>query len=210
MTTVALIRQTYCNRNLGRADASTIPWTDADVDQHIVEVLRKLWPAIGRFTSGTVATNQNSDVYTVPAALSATDFRLSRIELEQTSGGVSGRVDKVRDWQTYSPTQVRIRPHIVTDSTLVLRFFGWIPYLADASDLPVRLEPAVGERAVGIAYGQLAGQLGNSQRQQGLDDGRVVDYQTAVGLGAYWERRYFDQIEGDPARLSYAPRRGRR
>lgn len=208
MTTVALIRQTYVNDFVGRSDAQTIPWSDGDIDQHITNALAKLWPVFGKFVNGTVATSQSSDVYTIPSAL--TGGRISRIDLEQSSGGVTSLVDSISSWRYYSDTQVRIRPILPTDSTLSLRFFGWVPFATTGSDLPVRLESAIGERAAGMAFGQLAGQLANYQRQQGLDNGRVVDYPTAVGLGAYFERRYFEQMDQDPSRVSYAPRRARR
>lgn len=208
MTTVALLRTTYVNRNVGRADADAIPWSAADIDAHIAEALRKLWPVFGKFTSASVATNEASDVYTIPAAL--TGGRVSRIEIEHTSGGVSEQVDRIPNWRYYSETQVRIKPRIHTDATLALRFFGWAPFADTGADLPVRLEPAIGERAAGLAYGQMAAQLGNYKRQQGLDSGRVVDYPTAVGLAAYYERRYFEQMDNDPSVVSYAPRASRR
>lgn len=210
MTTIAALRTDHANRNLGRVDGSAVPWADADINAHLVDSLRRLWPEVGKFTSGTMAPSQASDVYTLPAAFTATDYRISRIELEQSTGGVSAKVDEVSVWQRYSATQIRIRPRLPTDATLTLRVFGWIPYLDTASDLPVRLERPVADRAVGEAFGQLAAQLTNYQRQQGLDNGRVVDYPTAVGLAAYWERRYVDAVERDQDRLSYAPRRGRR
>lgn len=209
MTTVAALRTGYVNALLGREnDADTIPWTTTHLDRHIVDVLRKLWPTHGRFVSGTVAPSQSSDIYTIPSAL--TGGRISRIELEQSSGGVSSLVDRVTDWRYHSDTQVRVRPLLPTDSTLLLRFYGWVPFAVDASDIPARIEPAVGERAAGFAYGQLGGQLVNYKRQQGLDSGRVVDYPTAVGLSAYFERRYFEQMDGDPSMVSYAPRRSKR
>lgn len=208
MTTLALLRTTYINRFLGRADIDGIPWSNADVDAHSEEALRKLWPVFGKLATGTVATNQNSDVYTIPAALSA--GRISRIELEETSGGVTSLADRIKNWRYYSDTQVRIRPMLPTDSTLVLRFFGYAPFAITGADLPTRLEPAIAERSAGLSFGQLAAQLGNYKRQQGLDDGRVVDYPTAVGLAAYYERRYFEQMDNDPSLLSYAPRASRR
>lgn len=208
MTTVALLRQNHVNRNVGRSDGSAIPWSDTDIDAHIGAALNQLWPEFGKFVTGTVATSQNSDVYTIPAALSG--GRISRIELEYSSGGQTVLADRITSWRYYSDTQVRIRPLLPTDSTLALRFTGWVPFSITGSDLPVRLEPAIAARAAGYAMGQLSGQLANYQRQQGLDDGRVVDYPTAVGLAAYWERRYFEQIENDSVQVSYAPRRASR
>lgn len=208
MTTVTLLRTDYVNLRLGRADADTIPWAAADVDKHIVDALRKTWPVFGTFSSDTVAASQASDIYTVPASLQA--GRVSRIVLEYVAGGVTEAIDKVVNWRYHSATQVRVSPRIATVSGLSLRFYSWIPFAATASDLPIRLEPAVADRAAGFAYGQLAAQLVNYKRQQGLDDSRVVDYPTAVGLAAYYERRYFEQIDNDPSLVSYAPRRARR
>lgn len=209
MTTVAALRTGYLNNYLRRAEASTAPWTDAQANAAITDALIATWhDGIGKRAQGTVATSQSSDVYTIPSALQA--GRISRIELEQTSGGVSRRVGKVTSWEPYSDTQVRIQPMLPTDSTLLLRFFGWVPFDATGADLPTRLEPAVAMKAAAIAYGQLAGQLTNAQIQQGLDSGRVVDYPTAVGLSAYWERRYRDALDGDAAMRSLAPRHAHR
>lgn len=210
MTTVALLRTTYVNSLLDRVDAQAVPWTDTEVNQRITDALTQLFQdGVGKRASGTVAPSQASDVYTVPTVLQSPG-RISRIELEQSTGGVSGRVDRVTSWQWYSDTQVRIRPRLPTDSTLTLRFFGWAPFAIDGSDLPVRLENAVAMKAVGLCYGHMLGGLVNSQTQQGLDSGRVIDYQTAAGLSAYWERRYQEVIRRDPSRISLAPRRSSR
>jgi hypothetical protein len=210
--TVTTIRQNHLNPILGIAsaqDADAIPWPTADRDRYIVDALYQTWPDIGRRATGTVPTSQSSDVYTIPL-VSGVAMRVSRIDVEQTVGGVTARVDKALNWRYYSDTQVRVEPLIATVSGIALRFFGWVPYLADASDIPLRLEPVIAMRAAALAYGAEAGQMGNYKRQQGLDQSRVVDYQTLVGLSAYWERRYFEQIQKDVAQLSYAPRRGRR
>lgn len=209
MTTVALLRTTYLNNYLRRAEASTAPWTDAQANAAINDALVGCWQdGIGLRANGTVATSQASDVYTIPAAL--TGGRISRVELESTSGGVTMRASKVTSWEVYSDTQVRVQPLLPTSSGLVLRFFGWVPFNITGSDLPSRLEPAIAMKAAAIAFGQLAGQLANAQVQQGLDSGRVVDYPTAVGLSAYWERRYRDAIDGDASMRSVAPRHAHR
>jgi len=208
--TVASIRTGFLNKYLGIAvDGEALPWPSADRDIYIGQALAQAWPDIGKRASAVAATAQGSDVYTIPLVGGVT-MKISRIELEQTLGGILGRAGKVTNWQTYSDTQVRITPHLATVSGLNLRFFGWVPYLVDATDIPARLESTIAMRAAAIAYGVLAGQLVNLRRQQGLDSPRVVDYQTAVGLSAYWERRYFEQVQKDPARIAIAPRRGRR
>jgi len=208
--TVATIRTGHLNKFLGiAADGETVPWPSADRDSYIADALNQTWPDIGKRATATVATSQASDIYTIPLVGGVT-MRVSRIEIEQTAGGVLGKVDRAIDWRYYSDTQVRIAPMLATISGVNLRFFGWVPFLADASDIPLRLEPVVAMRAAAIAYGAAAGQQGNYRRQQGLDESRVTDYQTLVGLSAYWERRYFEQIQKDPASVSYAPRRARR
>lgn len=204
MTTVALLRTTYLNGILGRIEASTAPWTDTLCNQAIGDALTQLWPVVGKRSSGTVATNQSSDVYTIPTALQT--GIIARIDLEQSSGGVSARVDKITRWTRYSDSQVQISPMLATDSTLTIRFHGWVPFDVTGSDLPTRLENVVAMKAAGLAYGLLAAQLVNSERQQGLDSGRVVDYQTAAAMSAYWERRYQDAIRLDINRVSVGPR----
>ncbi len=211
MTTVALLRTTYLNGLLKlEADGDTLPWTTTARDRALTDALLELWnDELGKRVSGTMATSQASDVYTLPAAFTAgTDglWAVSRIELEYASGGISKRIDRATRWQRYSDTELRIDPLLPTDASLTLRVFGWIPFAATAADLPIRLEHVVAMKAAGLLYGTLAAHLANSQTQQGLDSGRVVDYPTAVGLSAYWERRYQDQVERDPARRSLAPR----
>ena len=207
MTTVAAIRTTYVNGYLGRTDASTIPWSDTQVDRHISDAIIKLWPDVGLRLTGTVPAASASGVYTTPASIK----RISRIVLEYVDGGTTDIVDTIVNWRYETDATVRVQPRISTQSGLALRFYGWGPYAVAATDLPADLEAAVGERAAALAYGSLAGMLVNSQRQQGLDSGRVVDYQTAVGLSAYYERRYFEAIAKYPARVgAAAPRRSRR
>jgi len=207
MTTVASLRTTYVNGYLGRTDASTIPWSDTQVGQHITDALTKLWPDVGLRLTGTVAAASASGVYTTPASIK----RIARIVLEYVDGGTTDIVDTITNWKHETDTTIRVQPRIGTQSGLSLRFYGWGPYSAVGTDLPTDLEAAVAERAAALAYGSLAGQLVNSQRQQGLDSGRVVDYQTAVGLSAYYERRYQEAIAKYPSRVgASAPRRARR
>ena len=207
MTTVALLRTTYVNGYVGRADTSTIPWTDAQIDQHITDALNKLWPRIGLRPTGAVAATTATGIYTIPTAIK----RVSRIVLEYISGGETDLVDTVVNWRYETETTVRIQPRIKTLAGLSLRFYGWGPFAVTGADLPTDLESAAAERASALAYGSLAGVLVNSQRQQGLDSGRVVDYQTAVGLSAYYERRYQDATDSHPSRVGgAAPRLARR
>jgi hypothetical protein len=206
VTTVAAIRTTYVNGYLGRTDASTIPWSDTQVDQHIKDALTKLWPDVGIRLTATVAADSATGIYTIPGSIK----RISRIAIESTDGDTD-IVDTVTSWWYETATTVRVQPRILAGSGLALRFYGWGPFSSLATDLPTDLEAAVGERAAALAYGSLAGTLVNSQRQQGLDSGRVVDYQTAVGLSAYYERRYMEAIIKYPAQVgAQAPRRARR
>ena len=207
MTTVTALRQTYVNGYLGRTDGQTVPWSDAQVDQHIKDALTKLWPDVGPRVTGTVTANQASGIYRIPSSIK----RISRIVAEYISGGYTDVADTITNWRYETDTTVRINPRLPTLTGLSLRFYGWKAYLGDATDLPTDLEAAVAERAAALAYGSLAGQLANSQRQQGLDSGRVVDYQTAVGMSAYYERRYQEAIEKYPAQVGpVAPRAARR
>lgn len=206
MATVDSLRARL-NNDLRRADGDTTPWTDAQANAAVTDALSALWhDNIGKRAQGTVATSQASDVYAIPAGID----RISRIELELIAGGSTSKVQAVTSWRYYDDTHVRIRPLLPTNASLLLRFFGWTAFALDGSDLPVRLETAVSYKAVALAYGQELGQLGNSQLQQALDQGRVVDYATAVGLSAYWERRYRDLLDGDQAMKSYAARHAHR
>lgn len=206
MTTVATIRQTYLNNLLDRIEGDTRPWTDAQAGQHITDALAQTWPDLGLRATGTVATTNATQVYTIPGSIG----RISRISLERTTGGVTQQVGLVTSWRYYSDTQVIIEPLFDTDTTLALRFFGYKPFDVAGSDLPTRLENVIAMKAAALAFGSLEGRLVNSQRQQSLDSGRVVDYQQAAGLSAYWERRYQQAVLLDPARISYAPRRASR
>jgi hypothetical protein len=207
VTTVTLLRQTYVNGYLGRTDGSTIPWSDTQIDRHISDAILKLWPDVGLRATGTVAALTTSGIYAIPASIQ----RVERIVLEYVAGGNTDVVDEVTDWRYETDTTVRVQPRIGTTTGLSLRFYGRKAYSPLASDLPVDLEPAVSERATALAYGSLAGILANSQRQQSLDSGRVVDYQTAVGMSAYYERRYQDAIARRFDRVTTAaPRRARR
>jgi len=207
MATVADLRKIYVNGYVGRADGSTIPWTDAQIDRHIVDALTKLWPRVGLRLTGVVAASSASGVYTIPASIK----RVSRVVLEYVNGGATDLVDTIANWRYETDLTVRVQPRIQTLAGLSLRFYGWGPFSVDAANLLTDLEAAVSERSAALAYGSLAGVLVNSQRQQGLDSGRVVDYQTAVGLSAYYERRYYDAIEAHPSQVtSGAPRKARR
>jgi hypothetical protein len=196
MATLASLR-TIANVYLARTNGDTLPWTDTDIDTLMGIALARLWPRIGKRASGTVATSSTTDTYTLPAGVT----RVSRVELLNTDGTVA---DRITNWRYISDTQVVISPMLASGYTL--RFIGWAAYSATGSDLPSNLEGVIAMRAAGLAYGELAGRLANSQRQQTLDSGRIVDYSTAVGLSAYWERRAVDELGADPQAVSYAPR----
>jgi hypothetical protein len=103
---------------------------------------------------------------------------------------------------------VVIKP--VLASGYVLRFVGWRPYDSDGDDLPDRLQQLVAYRAASRAYDALAGELINSERQQNLDNGRVITYQEAAAQAAYFEARYQEAIKRDPSLVRSAPRAARR
>lgn len=204
MTSIALLRTTYLNGYVQRAEADTVPWTDAVCNQALTDALRAQWPDFGLRISGTVATDQSTNVYSVPSGME----KIVRIDIE-SNGLVIDQVTNFR-WRgdANPPTKVVIKPVLASGYTL--RFDGWKPWGTDAADLPVDWEPWIAMWAASELYGALASNLANSQRQQGLDSGRVVDYQTAVGLSAYWLRRFVDAVDHDPNRTAGAVRRGRR
>lgn len=203
MTTVAEIRQNYLNDILERIEGASVPWSDAKCNLAITTAFYALWPHIGQFVYGDVATSSTSQLYTVPVALGtvAGEYQISRIDVLDASGNY---VDQVGVWRRHSATQVVIKP--LLSSGYTLRFYGWKRFAADGSDLPVRLERAVSFKAASMCYGMLTGRLVNSQTQQGLDSGRVVDYPSAVGLSSYWEAQYQQIIRNDPSFVSVAPR----
>ena len=207
MTTVAALRQTYLNDILQRIDGSTIPWSDNQCNQAITNAMYDLWPNVGQFVYGDVATSSTSMLYTVPAALGTVEgeYAVSRIDVLDPAGNY---VDTARVWRRHTATQVVVKP--LLSSGYTLRFYGWKRFAVTGSDLPIRLERAAAYKAASACYGMLTGRLINSQLQQGLDSGRVVDYPSAVGLSAYWEAQYRTVTVNDPSRISLSPRRAYR
>ena len=201
MTTIASLRMKYANKYLARADADTLPWTASDIDLHLGDAIRQLWPVHGLFVSGDVATTSAGMEYTVPASIA----RLSRIEILDTSGYYRGAVT---NWRTLTSGKVVIKP--VLAGGYNLRFWGWKAFSQDAADLPVALEDVVSKLAAAQAYGQLAAHLTNTQRQQSLDSGRMVDHQQAIALSAYWQRVAESRLFNDPTRVALAPRMAQR
>jgi hypothetical protein len=201
MTTIAALRTTYLNKYLARSDADTQPWATTDLDQHLADAVTSLWPVHGLFAVGDVATDSSTQEYTVPASIA----RLSRIEMLDSSGHY---LSPVTNWRTTASGKVVVKPLLATGYTL--RFSGWKAYAAAGTDLPANLEDVVAKLAASQAYGQLAASLTNSQRQQTLDSGRIVDHQQAISLGAYWQRLAESRLFNDPSRVSLAPRRAQR
>jgi hypothetical protein len=201
MTTIALLRTTYLNTYLKRTDGDPLPWTDSECNLLLTEAVGDLWPDLGGKATGIVATDSATDRYTIPASIA----HVTRIDVEDSS---TRYVDTVTKWRyfpdTDPPTKVIIGPALTSGYNL--RFYGFKPFADTATDLLARLEGVVVMLAASKAYGILGSQLVNSQRQQGLDSGRVVDYQTAVGLSAYWRREYEYAIRDDPNRVTNAPR----
>ena len=201
MTTIALLRTTYLNVYLKRADADTEPWTTTDCDRHLTDALMGLWPDVGARASGTVQTSSATNEYTLPAGV----LRVSRIDLTDASGVY---IDRVSNWRYKDGTTLVIRPRLADGYTLVVG--GWAPYDPAASDLPAPLEQPVAMLAAGLAYGELAGSLVNLRRQQGLDTGRVVDYNAAGSLSAYWDRRASQRLSRLPYQTGFGARWARR
>lgn len=204
MTTVAELRTEYVNAYLHRTDGSAKPWGDGELDRLIADSIVKLWPRLGVLTYGDVATDQTTDLYNVPGVL-LEQYRISRIELLSLTGRY---LDRVTSWRQHDNLKILVSPTLATGAKL--RVYGYIPFAADGSDLPVDLEETVAHRAAGKAYGNLAAELMNSERQQNLDTGRVIGYQDAIGLSAYHERLFLDGSVDHPSRVSYAPRAARR
>jgi hypothetical protein len=202
VTTIALLRTGHLNHFLHRADGSPKPWLDAELDVLLADAITRLWPRLGIWTTDDADTDSTTMLYTVPAAFGAT-FRISRIDLVNTDGLY---VDRVNNWRKHDATQLLVRPQISTG--LTLRFYGWIPFAVGT--LLAELEDAVAHAAAARAYGGLAAELTNSERQQNLDSGRVVSYADAVGLAAYHERLFADAISDHPSKVSYSPRASHR
>lgn len=201
MTTIASLRTTYLNKYLARGDSDTLPWAAADLDQHLADAIRSLWPVHGILASGDVATTTSTMEYTVPGSIA----KVSRIEMLDASGYY---LSPVTNWRPIPSGKVVIKPLLAPGYTL--RFWGWKAFSDTGSDLPSSLEDVVAKLAASQAYGQLAANLTNSQRQQTLDSGRIVDHQQAIALSAYWQRMAESRLFNDPSRVSYAPRRAQR
>lgn len=207
MATIDGLRTDYLNEYLHRADdpGGDIvgrPWTNDECDRILRDVITRLWQRLGRYTSGDVATDSSIDVYDLPAAF-GTRNRISRVTFVDTRGLT---IDRISNWRQEPDGKLLIRPLLASGYTL--RVYGWVPFTVD--DLPGDLEEAIAHRAAARAYGNLAADLLNSERQQNLDSGRVVSYSDAVGLSAYHERLYQDAVIDHSARLSYAPRAAHR
>ena len=101
-----------------------------------------------------------------------------------------------------------IKPLLASGYTL--RFTGWKPFAEDASDLPARLSDAICHLAAAIGFGNMSGKLVNYQRQQAIDSARVVTYQEAVAMSAYWLRMYQDEVADDMNRVTSGPRAAHR
>lgn len=201
MTTIASLRTTYLNKYLARADADTLPWTTTSLDQHLADAIRSLSPTHGLLVTGDVATDPQTNEYTIPAAIT----RISRIEMLGPDGAYHS---PVTNWRLTSSGKVVIKPRLASGYTL--RFTGWSAFAVTGSDLPVELEDVVAKLAAAQSYGELAASLTNSQRQQNLDSGRVVDHQQAISLDAYWRRLATDRLISSPYRVGHAPRRASR
>lgn len=201
MTTVAALAaivNTYVQRTVGQ----TLPWTDAQVTQAVTDALDQLWPDFGVLTYGEVAAD-GSQYLTVPAAFTANGvgYRLSRLLLKNNQGIVA---DKATSYQKHIGNQVFTKTRVAAGNTYAV--YGFIPYSNDGANLPINLSSAIAMRAASFLYGNLAATLANSQRQQNLEQSRVITYQEALALSAYYERRFQDATEREPTRVSYAPR----
>lgn len=203
--TQATVRTNYLNALINQTvDAGTLPWTQAERNQALDQALEELWPDFGLFVSGTVASNQNSPYYTLPASIAL----LSRIVLERVSSGITEQVGEVPAWTPHVGGQVAVHPPIATDTTVTLRFYGWKPFNSDYSDLPTNMQSLVAMKAASLCYGIISSKLTNQEDQMAMDVGKLVSQADAVGLSAYWQRRYEDRLPQlrKTSGVSFAPR----
>lgn len=203
MATVAELRA-QANIYLHRVDSSTVPWTAAELDQLVADVLRKTWPKLGIWTFGDVDTSSTGQLYAVPAEFSDR-FQLSRIDVLDSTDIY---LDRVKNWRKHDDQTVLIKPLMRSGSTL--RFYGWVPFEVNGSDLPEDLEETIAHRVAARAYTNLAAELLNSERQQNLDSGRIVSYSDAIGFAAAHERLYEEGVAEHPNRVNIGPRRSTR
>lgn len=201
VASVAAVVNTYVKRQAG----DTRPWTDAQVTQAVTDTLDQLWPDFGVLTAAE-ASADGTQFIAVPAAFtSAASYRLSRVLVKRSDGIIS---DKATGFQLDVGGKVFIKTRIASGN--ILRFYGFTPYLNDASNVPDRLKSALAMRSAGFLWGMLGAELANSELQQTLDSGRVVTAAEAMSQSAYFERRFQDATEREPTRISYAPRAANR
>lgn len=200
MATIASIRTGYLNGMLSREDGSTDPFSDSTCNQMISQAIEELWPDFGVFFNDVAATDESDEFYVIPTGM----VEISRIVLESASAPAR-RVSNVMNWRKAGSGQVVVDPLIATDSSLQLRFYGWKPYANDGSDLPDRLQSLVAMKAASLCYGTMAAGLSDYERQAALDSGKMVTYQDAVGLSAFWQRRYEDRARREPGQVTFAP-----
>jgi hypothetical protein len=206
MATILSLRTTYLNTYLDRNEGSTRPWTDAECSQFLTDALYATWPDMGHFTYAESPAS-GTQFIPVPATFTAAlDYKLSRVILldaPQAQGGTY--TDDVKGYRKHSATTI-VSKKVIPQAGQYVGFYGFIPIAADGSTLPLRMESTISNLAASYAYGKLAAELLNSERQQNLDSGRVVDYASAAGFSSYWLRLYEARTVVEPLRLSYAPR----
>jgi hypothetical protein len=205
VATVAALRTDYVNQYLGgRVDGSTKPWSDDELDRFINDAVILLWPDFGLLVYDELQTVETTQFFDVPAAIVAlAPYKISRVMIRQGAPGEGGIVtDQATGWRPHPGNQFYVKTRIRTGQT-----FGVYAFHAfSVADLDTSLEPAICYRAASAAYGALGGGLVDWQRQQNLDTGRMVSYADAVGLSAYWERRYQEATVRHPSRIAFAPR----
>ena len=202
-TTVADLRTGHNEHLLHTATTAltTRPTPSPPIDIYTVAVLEELWPDVGIYVTGDVASDTTTQEYTIPALIE----RIAFIDILDQNGFY---IDRVSSWRTLPDGKVVIKPRIAAN--LTLRFTGFKPYDNDATDLPTRLEQVVAYRSCARAYDALAGELINSQRQQNLDSGRVITYQEAQQQAAFYEAKYQERILRDPSLVRSGPRASHR
>jgi hypothetical protein len=173
----------------------------------IGNALARLWPDMGTLQYAETVCDGRQFIAVPAIFTTAIEYKLSRIILldgPEAQGGTYG--DDLKGWRKHPIDNQIVVKKGFPGAGVYAGFYGWVPFAPDGSDLPVSLEPALADRSASFAYGDYGAKLANYQRQLNLDDSRVVDYPTAIGLSAYYEKRYQDGTLDSQYRLTFAPR----
>ncbi len=205
-TTVASLRTTYLNSILGRSEAASEPWTDAECTTALETALQDMWPRVGILATGDIATAQVNE-YSLPAGIGTVDGNavIARIDLLGADGTY---LDQIVNFRRIPGGKIVVKPQVIAGYTM--RITGWKPFATDASDLVECFYNPICWLAASALFGMLGGKLANYQRQQGLDPARVVSQQDAIGMSAYYMRLWQQEISDSPYTVTGGVRRAYR